>query len=253
MRISSQLNVLLTPAEFKRLPEADLSQTVCVVFDILRATTTITTALHHGAKGIIPVAEIPEALALKIAHPDILLAGERNGVRIGKELTGDIEFDFGNSPREFTRERVQGRTIGITTTNGTRALRACATASKVIIASFPNLGAVVSSLRKNPPTQLLLVCSGTGEESAAEDALAAGAVAEALWDLYSADQIADSAEIARQFYKKHASNLLEAMAHSRNGRRLLKIPELKEDLEICLARDTVQMVPELKKGGRITN
>ncbi len=244
----SPLEVLLSPRELDRLGTADLSQTVCVVFDILRATTTITTALHHGAAAMIPVAEIHEAVALRHADPEILLAGERHGFRIGKDLTGGIEFDLGNSPREFTRERVKGRTIGITTTNGTRALRACAGAQKVLIASFPNLGAVVTWLRKNKPTHLLLVCSGTGEEAAAEDALAAGAVADAVWDLYGIDQISDSAEIARQFYTSHADNLLEALGQCRNGRRLLRITELKEDVEICLARNTIPLVPELSDG-----
>src|SRR5258706_9742252 len=104
-----KLKVKLSPAEFTTLSQRDLSQTVCVVFDILRATTSMITALANGAEAIIPVAEISEALALRQKNPSLLLAGERNGLRIRAELTGGIDFDFGNSPREFTADRVARR------------------------------------------------------------------------------------------------------------------------------------------------
>jgi len=136
-----RLEVLLSPAEFANLRNRDLSQTVCVVFDILRATTSMVTALANGAEAIIPVAEISEALAIRQQRPDVLLAGEREGVRIPTELTGGVQFDLGNSPREYTAAKVQGKTIVMTTTNGTRALRACAGAKTVLVGSFLNLRA----------------------------------------------------------------------------------------------------------------
>src|SRR5512136_2922474 len=104
------LEVLFAPAEYAVLNERDLRQTVCVVFDVLRATSTMVTALGNGATAIIPVADIPEALAVRVQYPDVLLAGERDGVRIQANLTGSIAFDLGNSPREFPPEVVQGRT-----------------------------------------------------------------------------------------------------------------------------------------------
>src|SRR5580704_10388577 len=103
-----EIEVLFTPAEFRALNRRDLSRSTCVVFDVLRATSTIVTALANGAKAIIPVSEISEALALRAKDLDILLAGERDGLRIGGALTHGIEFDFGNSPREFTADRVAG-------------------------------------------------------------------------------------------------------------------------------------------------
>src|SRR5689334_12937954 len=120
----TSLEVLFAPAEFVALRERDLRDTVCVVFDVLRATSSMVTALANGAEAIIPVSEIAEALAIQERNPRVLLAGERDGVRIQSALTGGIAFDLGNSPREFTRENVSGKTIVITTTNGTRALRA---------------------------------------------------------------------------------------------------------------------------------
>src|SRR6266536_3353077 len=120
------IEVLFTPAEFETLRKRDLSEATCVVFDVLRATSSMVTALANGAEAIIPVSEISEALEIKRKEPEVLLAGERDGLRIEANLTGSISFDLGNSPREFTREKVAGRKIAITTTNGTRALRSCA-------------------------------------------------------------------------------------------------------------------------------
>src|SRR5882672_2378548 len=127
------LEVLFAPTEYAALSGRDLSNTVCVVFDVLRASSSMVTALAHGASAIIPVSEISEALAIRRQQPTVLLAGERDGMRIPADLTGGIDFDLGNSPREFTAETVRDRTIVTTTTNGTRALRACARANVVLV------------------------------------------------------------------------------------------------------------------------
>src|SRR6266404_2400812 len=126
------IEVLFTPADFEALSRRDLGETLCVVFDVLRATSSMVTALGNGAAAIVPVAEIEEALEIRKRQPDVLLAGERNGLRIQAELTGALAFDLGNSPREFTPEIVKDKTIVMTTTNGTRALRACASARTVL-------------------------------------------------------------------------------------------------------------------------
>jgi 2-phosphosulfolactate phosphatase len=172
------IHVTLTPAELPALAGRDLRGTACVVFDILRATSTFVTALHHGAMAIVPVSEIAEAVARREKQPDVLLAGERNGVKISAALTGKMDFDFGNSPREYTPEKVRGKIIVSTTTNGTRALRACAQAGTVLAASFLNLSATADFLRGQK--EIILVCSGTGEGAALEDVLAAGALVEIL-------------------------------------------------------------------------
>lgn len=245
------LEVLFSPAEFAALRTRDLSRTVCVVFDVLRATSSMVTALGHGAEAVLPVNDIPEALAVKASRPDVLLAGERHGLRIGAALTGGVEFDFGNSPLEFTRERVAGRTLVMTTTNGTRALRACDGAAQVLVGSFLNLSAVAGHLRAAAPEAfdaLILVCSGTFEEASFEDTLGAGALAEAIWDRFHGEAVADSAEIARQIYRSHRDDLVGGMRSARNGRRLLAHPELSADVVACLARDRVGVVAELKDG-----
>ncbi len=241
--MQTSLEVLFTPADFDALRLRDLTQTVCVVFDVLRATTSMVTALANGAAAIIPVADIPEALNLRRHDPAILLAGERDGLRIQADLAGGSPFDLGNSPSEFTPERVLGRIIAMTTTNGTRALRACAHARTVLVSCFLNLS--------QKPANLLLVCSGTYEQAAYEDALAAGALCDRLWPAYGNGDVADSATIARHLFCTGRDNLVQAMSRSRNGRRLLANPSLRGDVSFCSQRDTCPFVVALEKDGRV--
>lgn len=248
---ATRLEVVLSPAELPGLRERDLSETVCVVFDVLRATTSMISALANGAEAIIPVAEISEALAIRQNTPDVLLAGEREGLRIRSGLTGSVDFDFGNSPREFTAEKVQGRTIVMTTTNGTRALRACAGAKTVLISSFLNLRATYLWLIDQRPSTLFLVCSGTFDEPAIEDILAAGAVCERIWPIYSGGHVSDSAEVARRIYPLLQYDLLGAMKHSRNGRRLFSNPELRSDVWFSVQRETQSFIAELLWDGTV--
>ena len=243
------LEVLFAPAEYARLHERDLRQTVCVVFDVLRATSTMVTALGNGATAIAPVAEIADALSLRKRQPEVLLAGERDGVRIGGHLTGSVGFDFGNSPREFTAASVGGRTIAMTTTNGTRALRACAPASAVLVGSFLNLRATAEFIEQQGPMHLLLVCSGTRDQAAYEDVLGAGALCDLLWAKYGGGAVADSALIARRLFQLEQGDLLTAVAQSRNGRRLMALPELREDVAFCVQRDRFKFVTEMGKDG----
>jgi 2-phosphosulfolactate phosphatase len=245
------LEVLFAPAEFAALYQRDLRQTVCVVFDVLRATSTMVTALGNGATAIVPVAEIPEAIHLRSLQPDILLAGERDGLRIEADLTGGVSFDLGNSPREFTAARVQGKTIAMTTTNGTRALRACAPASAVLVASFLNLRATAQCIQSQRPTNLLIVCSGTLEQAAAEDALGAGALCDLLWSDYGAGMVSDSGYIARRLFQFAQHDLLGAVSQSRNGRRLLAKPDLRDDVPFCLQRDRFDFVAALGTDGAV--
>lgn len=244
------LEVLFTPADFAALAGRDLSRAVCVVFDVLRATTTIVAALAAGAESVRPVAGIPEALACRAADPAVLLAGERGGLRIGAALAGGVAFDLGNSPREFTPARVAGRRIVMTTTNGTRALRAGAGATLTLAAALPNLGATAEFLARACPEEVLLVCAGTGEGPAWEDALGAGA----LCDRLAADgpwPPGDGALIARQLWRRHRRRLEEALGLGRNGQRLLEHPALAPDLAACAAVDTLACVARLEADGAL--
>src|ERR1051325_11674604 len=114
------LEAHFTPADFAALKDRDLSGATCVVFDVFRATSSMITALANDARAIIPVSEIPEALAIRAKVSNVLLAGERDGLRIRANLTGGIDFDLGNSPREFTREKKAGKTNGAITNHKDR-------------------------------------------------------------------------------------------------------------------------------------
>lgn len=242
------LEVSFTPADFAALKQRDLSNTVCVVMDVLRATSSMLTALSNGAEAIVPVSEIAEAVEQKKKQPKVLLAGERGGLKIRASQTGGIDFDFGNSPREFVPDAVQGKTIVWTTTNGTRALQACTGAKHIFIASFSNLRAVAAWVQQNKPFHLLLVCAGTVDEAAYEDTMAAGALADLVWQTYVSGFVIDSAQIARQIYLSSRDDLNKAIVLSQNARRLLSNPELREDVPFCLQRETVNFIAEMRHG-----
>jgi 2-phosphosulfolactate phosphatase len=257
-----KIDAILSPAELPALAKRDLRNTMCVVFDVLRATSTFVTALHHGAKAIVPVSEIAEALAFRQKQPDVLLGGERDGVRIRADQTSGIDFDLGNSPREYTREKVRGKMIVSTTTNGTRALRACTGAQTVLAASFLNLTATAQFIRRIQPAQIVLVCAGTRENIATEDVLAAGALGEMLevgssrCDDRTAQRavptkFSDSAETALNAWRKAKSNLFAAVSDAENARRLLAIPELRDDVAFCLQQDKYPLVAQMEDGAVI--
>lgn len=246
------LEALLTPAEYAGLPKQDLSNTVCVVFDVLRATSAMITALRQGADSIVPVSEIPEALEWKRREPAVLLAGERHGLRIRAEQTGSIDFDLGNSPREFVAARVTGRRIVTTTTNGTRALKACQGAQRVLVGALLNIEAVAIELRRLNPERVLLVCSGTGEDAAFEDTVAVGAVVDRLSDAWPLECIGDAAHCARHSFLASKPDLLGALqTWARNGRRLEGIPDLAGDLPVCAAMDSVPLLAVMDREGMI--
>lgn len=246
-----EISVSFTPVEFESLRQSNLSETCCVVFDVLRATSTIVTALVNGAAGVKPVTEITEALSLRQQLPTALLAGEREGLRIRAALTGGLDFDLGNSPREYTAERIAGRTIIMTTTNGTRALQACRMAQQVAVGSFLNLTATVRWTVETQRKRLALVCAGTGEEAALEDTLAAGAFCDALVSAGLDSSLSDSAEIALRAYRHSHDCLPAALNRARNARRLLADVDLQKDVEVCLHRDVHELVAVLCPDGFI--
>jgi 2-phosphosulfolactate phosphatase len=249
--MTTSLEVLLSPAEFALLPQRDLTHTACVVLDVLRATTSMITALANGAREILPVPDIVSALELKLRRPEVLLAGERNGWRIGASQTGGIEFDLGNSPREFIPEKVAQRSIVMTTTNGTAALRACSGAELVLVGCLRNNQAVAQLLDRQQPRHLLIVCGGTFEQAALEDTLAAGALADLIAARCDPAGISDSTLMARQVFRQHATDLEAGLGLSRNGRRLLSQPELCEDVAFAARLDTTSVVGIMQPGGAV--
>jgi 2-phosphosulfolactate phosphatase len=242
--MKTKVNVVMTPAELAALAPAQLQFSTCVVFDVLRATSTMVTALHHGAREVVVVGNIDEALAHRKVSPAVILAGERGGKRICAAQTGSIDFDLGNSPREFTRERIHGKTIVMTTTNGTKAIQGCHGAPVILAGSLLNLNAVASLLQNDVPQALLLVCAGTGAGASYEDTLAAGALIRALEDSVF-DKSADACTIAHHLYERDRADLRRALSSTLNGRRLAADPELGGDIDYCARINVIQEVVQI--------
>jgi 2-phosphosulfolactate phosphatase len=227
------IQVALCPSEIRRISATDLSEVTAVVFDVLRATSSIITGLASGIEAIIPVGSVEEARARKMKDPDLLLAGERGGLP-------PEGFDLGNSPEEF--EKLNGRRVVMTTTNGTTAIESVRRASKVLIGALLNIDALANYLFTHPPKKLLLVCAGTGEEFSLEDAIAAGALVVRLAD----DQrLSDSAIITRSLYEQVGDDLNEWLRQTHNGKQLRKIGK-DADITWCARLSVFDLVCELK-------
>jgi 2-phosphosulfolactate phosphatase len=226
-----QLKVFPT---WQSVTEDGLKGAVSVVIDVFRASNTIITALSNGAKKILPVTEVRSAWGLKDKHLEYLLGGERNSIKIEG-------FDFGNSPLEYTREKVEGKTIILTTSNGSNALNKAKSAQAVLIASFANCLALTQRL-SGLSADLAIICAGTLNTPSLEDTLAAGQIIENL-DKSGNFTYNDYAYIARGCYKEYSGKILETVLKSRNGQRLQHLGLFK-DIYHCIQDNSTDKIPE---------
>jgi len=204
------IDVALSPAEISQLKEGDLQEMTVVVFDVLRATSSMITGLAHGVASFFPVQTVEAAREWKEREPDRLLAGERYGVP-------PPGFDLGNSPSEF--KNVRDRQIIITTTNGTAALEQVRSAKTVLVGALVNIAALAEFIRSSSPEHLLLVCAGTGDRFSLEDAVGAGAL---LASLKRTDYL-DAASMVHSLFSQVHDDLETCLCHSQNGRALLAL------------------------------
>src|SRR6201999_1525653 len=228
----NQLDVCLPPA---LIPLFAVEVYIVVVIDIFRATSSICYGIENGAEAIIPVAEVDECHAYREKGVGYLLAAERNG----EVVTG---FDFGNSPFSYTREKVGGKTVVLTTTNGTQALHLSRSAKKVVIGSFLNLTALCNWL-KTQNDSILLVCAGWKNNFNLEDTLFSGAVVEQLKSgNYKTD---DSAIAANDLYQLGKNDLNTYLAKTSHSERLNKLG-IEADIAFCLNVDITTAIPILE-------
>jgi 2-phosphosulfolactate phosphatase len=225
------LDVCLTPA---LIPLYNVEDYIVVVIDIFRATSSICYGIENGAEAIIPVSEVEECAAYREKGFDHLLAAERNG----EVVAG---FDFGNSPFSYTKEKVSGKTVVLTTTNGTHALHLSRKAKKIVIGSFLNLTSLCNWL-KTQNDSVLLVCAGWKNNFNLEDTLFAGAVVEQLKESdYTLDDPAMAANDLFQIGKNDISQYLSKTSH---GERLKKLG-IEKDIAFCLQVDITTAIPIL--------
>lgn len=231
--MTNNLQVCLSPA---LIPLFKVEDYVVVIIDIFRATSSICYGIENGAEAIIPVSEVEECVAYQEKHPHYLLAAERDG----KVVTG---FDFGNSPFSYTKEKVAGKTVVLTTTNGTHALHLSRNAKKVVIGSFLNLTSI-SNWLKTQHDNILLVCAGWKNNFNLEDTLFAGAVVDQLKD---SDFVLDDAAIASndlyQIAKDDLDTYLKKTSHSERLKKL----GIEADIAFCLQVDITTAIPVLEE------
>lgn len=235
-----RIEVAWTPHELRG--RAVQERAVAVV-DVLRASTTVAVALANGARSVVPVASTEEALriARSIGRGEVLLCGERRGLPIEG-------FDLGNSPEEFAPERVRGRVLVMTTTNGTRALLSAAGARHVFVAAFVNLDAVVRAL-SGSGEEALILCAGREGRVGADDALCAGRIAAALRRLQgeAAVELDDGALAAIEFARAVGPVSPEFLRSAGAGRALVAIGRAF-DLDLCARENAVSVVPRYRDG-----
>ncbi len=236
--MATQVDVFSTAHAFS---EDELKGKVVVVVDVLRAGSTITTALVNGARGVIPVADMGEAskIAGNLDSSNYLLCGEHNGHRIDG-------YKLGNSPLEYQRESVEDKTIILKTTNGTGAIRRSHLAKKVIVATFLNLGRVIEELEE-AETEVLLVCAGTRNRLAIEDILCAGAIVYGLTGGQLDGHETDGAKVAYSLYEKFGDNIYDVLKHSNHGEWLIN--EFGDvDISFCSKLNQMPVLPVWKEG-----
>lgn len=222
-------------ASVNEISSAQLTNKTVIVIDVLRATSTIISALAAGSASVMPVETVMEAKAEQ--RPGDLLGGER----FGRKITG---FDLGNSPVEYTENIVKGRRIILTTTNGTRALHKAMRADYVLAGALLNASACATAaaeLRRD----VVLLCAGAHDRFAAEDGICAGLFIELLQANVKPSVEADDLGTAMLgFYRNNASNIHEVIRSGITGRKLLKMG-LKQDVDACSAIDIFDVVPRL--------
>ncbi|HLO03134.1 MAG TPA: 2-phosphosulfolactate phosphatase [Symbiobacteriaceae bacterium] len=207
-----------------------------VVIDVLRATTTIVTALVNGADTVVPVLAPEEAFQVVQENPErkFVLGGERKSLLIPG-------FHLSNSPLEYTQTKVGGRPILFTTTNGTRAIRRAAGADVVYIASFLNAPAVAKELsRLGKP--VAICCAGTYDQFSLEDTACAGAIIEFLAGPDQVVELNDLGLVARELYRRFDGRLAELLRLAEHGQNLAHLG-LRDDLLFCAQLGTTTALP----------
>ncbi|MFZ4576226.1 MAG: 2-phosphosulfolactate phosphatase [Phycisphaerales bacterium] len=219
------------------IDEDEFRGSVAVVLDVLRATSTIVTALANGAKSFHVCLTVEEARQRAVQlGPRTLLGGERGGVLIPG-------FDLDNSPLSFSRERVEGRDVVFTTANGTAALLKAGRADEVYVGSLLNAQAVSNRIASDP-RPVIILCSGTRSQISLDDCIGGGAIAARLLQSGRRWGGDDGLRLCASAYEAAlAHGLVDALAESRGGVNLRTSEHGQRDLEWCARENTIDLTP----------
>ncbi|EHQ91518.1 2-phosphosulfolactate phosphatase [Desulfosporosinus youngiae] len=219
-----------------------LEERLVIVIDVLRATSTIVTALANGCQAIIPVLTPQEALERRLTLPGSLLGGERDSLIIEG-------FDLSNSPFDYVPEKVGGRRVILTTTNGTRAIRDSIAAPMIWMASFINMQSIVSAVLSEFETNkklqgIVVYCAGTEERFDLADTLCAGMFIDALGPNVVLNDLGTA---ARMLYHSSEDQLVDIIRDSDHGKKLISLG-LEKDLVYCATPNILPIVPVVQDG-----
>lgn len=234
MQEKKKIEVCFSPLLYKFYHNTNAN---VIVIDVLRATSAICAAFAAGAEKIIPVGTVEEAKKIKDAG--FILAAERDGIV--------LDFaDFGNSPFNFTSERVKGKSIAYSTTNGTQAIQLAKDSKNIIVGAFTNISEVVKFLERDN-SDVVLFCSGWKGRFNLEDSLCAGAMAQMLLDSGKFTTICDSTNASIDLWnyaKPNLRNYIEKAAHRLRLRKMI----LDDVIDYCITIDAVKVLPIYKDG-----
>ncbi len=233
------VQLFLTPAPMGNVTYE--SKTV-VVIDVLRSSTSISAILSAGARGVIPTAEPGEAgdMWAKVGSENAVLAGERNGVKIEN-------FQFGNSPREFTPASVGGKLVIICTTNGTAPFGAALRAKTIFSGAFTNISSVAEAVARQN-RDLIVICSGHEGGFSTEDTLCGGMLLDLLKKKHDCTlELNDAAALSLLFFDTHKASVRETVAQGEHGRFLTSIG-FGDDVVMATEVDSMPVVAILQDG-----
>lgn len=235
------LHTILSP---ELLNIYDVNDSVVVIIDVFRATSTIATALYNGAEKIIPVDSVEKCIAIGNNTPNSITAGERDG----KVIEG---LQYGNSPADYPRSFIEGKTLVLTTTNGTKLLHMALNkgASQIITGSFPNLNSVCNFLTSQHKN-VFLGCSAWKNRFNLEDTLFAGAVIEKVKKYFNIH--CDSSLMAEQMFTHHKHDMFAFARLTTHWHRLSKFG-LEKDLEYCVTENVADILPLYNNGSLIAS
>lgn len=221
--------------------EEELRGKTVVVIDVLRACSTIVTALACGAKGVVPVRDLVEAgpFTQNLDPTRFVMCGERDGVKIDG-------YHFGNSPLEFQPSDVKDKTMVLSTTNGTAAITRASLAKNLYIASFLNAGAVAEQLRSTEQ-ELYFICAGWKNRLCLEDTLCAGYILTEIFGSGLPDSSRDGVRVAHALYSSGKDRITEIVQASNHAARLRDL-NYSKDIEYCCELNKFNLVPVLREG-----
>ena len=216
--------------------EKDVKDRTVVVIDVLRACSTIVTALHHGARAVVPVPDMAEAgkIASNLDQRSYLLGGERGGEKIEG-------YHLGNSPLEYTEQKVKDRTVILNTTNGTVAIDQAREAEHLLIGCFLNARRLVQ-FAKQANLDLTIICAGQNKRVALEDTLCAGLLLYELWEDEEPDFVSDTARIAYTQYANDKDNVAAAVRRCNHAQDLIN-RGYEGDVDYCLQLNSLPVLP----------